>query len=380
MWKMSNKVKALMLASVLFLIQASPAFAHERWSVDQDGQHAGESHWLDWPNLGIISGGLLLIVLVILAQRSAWYRKFELRFEKLQQTLPKGLEWRFVAVLAAVMLIAYAVTGVFLAPDLLLPGVTVTVHSGAQITRAILSGDSLLYWNPSTFGSLAQLLLGIVLLSQASFLIPGVLILVVALPMAVFYFAPDLLIDYVVEFAALAFAFIFFGMGASSLDRRIATRLKLDPSRYAKLPILIIRIGLGLTLVILALHNKLLDPNMALTFLDTHYLNFMQLMGFTGFTDIRFVFAAGIVELAVGVLLIFGIATRFVAAIVFVVMGTTIVILGPDELIGHLPIMGIVALLLYRGSGGFRLAPQLLTGKNIPEDRTNRVKQASHTA
>ena len=88
---MSNKVKALMLASVLFLIQASPAFAHERWSVDQDGQHAGESHWLDWLNLVIIFGGLLLIVLAILVERSTWYHKLEERLEKMQQTLPKGV-------------------------------------------------------------------------------------------------------------------------------------------------------------------------------------------------------------------------------------------------------------------------------------------------
>ena len=362
---MRYMVRALVLAIFLFLIQGSPAYAHERWFVDQDGQHIGESHWLDWLNLVIIFGGLLLIVLVILAGRSTWYHKIEERFEKLQQTLPKGVEWRFVAFLAAVTLIANAVTGVFMAPDLLLPGVTVTVHSSVQIARSFLSGDSPLYWNASTLGGIAQLLLGVVLLSQTSFLIPGVLILVIALPMAVFYFVPDLLIDYVVELVALAFALIFFGMGASSIDRRIAVRLKLDPSRYAKLPVPIIRIGVGLTLVILALHDKLLAPNMALTFLDTHYLNFMELMGFAGFTDIRFVFAAGIVELAVGILLIFGIATRFVAAIVFVLMGVTMAILGIVELFGHLPIMGIALLLLYRGSGGFHLAPQLLTGKRL---------------
>ena len=373
-------VRALVLAIFLFLIQGGPAYAHERWFVDQDGQHIGESHWLDWLNLVIIFGGLLLIVLVILAQRSTWYRKLEERFEKLQQTLPKGVEWRFVAFLAAVTLIANAVTGVFLAPDLLLPGVTVTVHSSVQIARSFLAGDSPLYWNASTFGGIAQLLLGVVLLSQTSFLIPGVLILVLALPMAVFYFVPDLLIDYVVEFTALAFALIFFGMGASSIDRRIAVRLKLDPSRYAKLPVPIIRIGVGLTMVILALHDKLLSPNMALTFLDTYYLNFMELMGFAGFTDIRFVFAAGIVELAVGILLIFGIATRFVAAIVFVLMGTTMAILGIVELFGHLPIMGIALLLLYRGSGGFQLAPQLLTGKRLQMNRQGSMKQAPHTA
>ncbi|MDO8715798.1 MAG: DoxX family membrane protein [Dehalococcoidales bacterium] len=355
-------VRALVLALFLFLIQGNPVYAHERWFVDQDGQHIGESHWLDWLNLVIIFGGLILIVLVILAGRSTWYHKLEERFEKLQQTLPKGVEWRFVAFLAGVMLIANAVTGAFLAPDLILPGRTVSVYSSVQVARSFLSGDSPLYWNASTFGGIAQLLLGVILLSQTSFLIPGVLILVLALPMAVFYFVPDLLIDYVVELVALAFALIFFGMGASSIDRRIAVRLKLDPSRYAKLPVPIIRIGVGLTLVILALHDKLLAPNMALTFLDTHYLNFMELMGFTGFTNIRFVFAAGIVELGVGILLILGIATRFVAAIVFVIMGITMIVLGIVELFGHLPIMGIALLLLYRGSGGFRLAPQMRAG------------------
>ncbi|MBI2328268.1 MAG: hypothetical protein HYU85_01235, partial [Chloroflexi bacterium] len=347
---MRHMVKALVLAIFLFLIQGSPAYAHERWFVDQDGQHIGESHWLDWLNLVIILGGLLLIVLVGVAERSTWYCKLEERFEKLRRTLPNGIEWRFVAVLAAVMLVYNAVTGVFLAPDLLLPGVTVTARSAAQLNRALLSGDSLLYWNASTLGGIAQLLLGVLLLSQISFLIPGVLILVVALPMAVLNFVPDLLIDYVVEFTALAFALIFFGMGASSIDRRIATRMKLDPSRYARLPVPIIRIGVGLTLVILALHNKLLAPNMALTFLDAHYLNFMEFLGFVGFTNIRFVFAAGVVELAVWMLLVSGISTRLVAAIAFVLMDTTMVILGPDELFGHLPIMAIEVLLIYRGS------------------------------
>lgn len=372
--------RVLVLAIFLFLAQGSPAYAHERWFVDQDGQHIGESHWLDWLNLLIILGGLLLVALLVLAERSAWHHKLEEWLERLRQSLPCGIEWRFVAVLAAVTLVFNAVTGVFLAPDLLLPGVTVTARSAAQINRAFMSGDSPVYWSVSTFGGIAQLLLGVLLLTQTSFLIPGVLILVVALPMAVFNFVPDLLIDYVVEFVALAFALIFFGMGASSLDRRIATRLKLNPSRYARLPVPIIRIGVGLTLVILALHNKLLAPNMALTFLDTHYLNFMQLMGFAGFTDIRFVFAAGIVELAVGILLVFGIATRLMATIVFLLMGTTMAILRADELVGHIPIMGIAALLVYRGSGGFAWRPHLLTGKSQPEGQTAGMKPASNIA
>ncbi|MBI2854002.1 MAG: hypothetical protein HYX87_03665, partial [Chloroflexi bacterium] len=312
--------------------------------------------------------------------RSRWYRELPKLFGKLQRSLPKGVEWRFVAVLTAIMLIANAFMGVYLAGDLVLPGLTVTAGSSSQISRAFLSGDSLVHWSAATAGGIAQLLLAAVLLSQVSFLIPGVLILVVAFPMAVFYIAPDLLMDYVVELAALAFALIFFGIGACSVDRRIAARLRLNTSNYARLPVPIIRIGVGLTLAILALHNKLLSPNMALTFLDKHYLNFMELLGFASFTNIRFVFAAGVVEVAVGVLLVFGVATRLLGAVVFVLMVTTMAILGQKELFGHLPIMGIALLLVYKGSGGFRLVPWALAGIKPRRDQAQRITQAPNVA
>ncbi|MBI4296469.1 MAG: hypothetical protein HY667_05070, partial [Chloroflexi bacterium] len=297
---MHYRVSSLVLAVALFLIRGNPAYAHERWFVDQ-GRHFGESHWLDGTNLTIMLGGLLLIALAVLVDRSGWSRKLQEVFDKLQRILPKGIEWRVVAFLAAVMLIVNAFAGVFLAPDLVLPGRTVTAdRSISQIHLALLAGQSPLPWSAATFGGIAQLLLAALLLSQISFLIPGVLIILVALPMAIIYFAPGLLVDYAVEFGALGLALVFFGMGTGWLDRRLSRRLKLDPSRYAQLPVPIIRIGAGLTLAILALHNKLLFPDMALTFLDEHDYNFMPLLGFTGFTNLHFVFAAGVVELTMG--------------------------------------------------------------------------------
>lgn len=361
------RVIALALGISLLLIQGNPAYAHERWFAEQ-GNHMGETHWLDWLNLTIILGGLILMGLAVAVDRSAWSHKLDDLFGRLERRLPQGIEWRFVAFLAAFMLIANAFTGVFLAHDLRLPGITVTPDSTVRVSRVILARDSLLPGSVATLGGVAQVLLGILLLSQATFLIPGVLILVVALPLAVINFTPDLLADYVVEFAALAMALVFFGMMTAPIDRRLAARLKLDPSRYAPLPVPIIRIGVGLTLAILALHNKLLFPDRALTFLDRYYFNFMPTLGFEGFTNIHFVFAAGIVELAVGILLVAGIATRFAAAITLILMISTMAILGPIELIGHLPVMGIAALLIYRGSGGYRLAlprrqPSYLTMK-----------------
>lgn len=47
-----------------------------------------------------------------------------------------------------------------------------------------------------------------------------------------------------------------------------------------------------LTLVTLALHNNLGNPGLTMAFLEEYPLSFMMLLGFEGFTDLHFTFAA----------------------------------------------------------------------------------------
>jgi uncharacterized membrane protein YphA (DoxX/SURF4 family) len=115
----------------------------------------------------------------------------------------------------------------------------------------------------------------------------------------------------------------------------------------------VIRIGLGLTFMALALHCKFVDPNISLTFLDHHDLNFMRQLGVTAFTNARFLFAACVAETALGLTLVLGIATTFVASLLLVALCTTLAMFGVVELMGHLPIMAIVLLLMARGAGSY---------------------------
>lgn len=334
-------VMALALGLSSFLAQGSVVHAHERWFV-KEGQHAGERIPMDMISLVVIAGAILLMTLAFAVSRSALSRRLEGLFNRLQRSSPQGVEWRVVAMLAGIVLVANALSGVFLAANLVLPDNMIVV------------------------GSVAQALIGVVLFSQVSFVIPGVLILMVALPLAIIHFAPELLVDYVVEFVALALAMVLFGMRASYVDRRIWAWTKIDTSRYIHLAVPVIRIGVGITLVILALHNKLLSPDMALTFLDKHDLNFMRLLGFASFDNLHFVFAGGVVELTLGVLLVLGIATRFVAVAIAGLLVTTMAILGPVELVGHLVLLGVIALLVYRGSGGYSVNVSESLEKMVP--------------
>jgi hypothetical protein len=114
-------------------------------------------------------------------------------------------------------------------------------------------------------------------------------------------------------------------------------------------------VAVGLTLAILAFDEKLLHPHLSLAFLREYQFNFMPCLGFAQFSDLHFVFAAGVAELTFGLLLTAGIATRFVTLVLSTFFVLTLLILGPVELVGHAPLFGIAFLLLSRGAGGFCL-------------------------
>ncbi len=318
--------------SLGFLVREGAAYAHEGWFIEK-GEHPGEYFSLDWIMLLVAGGVILFLASAAAIERHGWFCHLRHTCDKARGFLPAGIEWRLVSFLSGAMLIVNSLTGVFLAPNL------------------VLSSPELV-----VLGGVAQLALGFLLLAQISFLLPAVGILVIALPLAAITLPPAMLVDYLVEFVALGVALVFVGLRFSVLDNLICRRLGYCRSHSSGLPVTVIRIGLGLSLVILALHAKLLSPDLALTFLDKHDFNFLPYLGLTEFTNLHFVFAVGLTEVALGLLLIAGIATRFAAASLVMFMLTTMVILGPGELVGHLPLLGIALLLVYRGPGHFHLA------------------------
>jgi uncharacterized membrane protein YphA (DoxX/SURF4 family) len=310
-----------LVAPIASVTALRTADAHETWFV-RTGHHAGEHFSMDVTNGFVLAGAAVLALSALVLHRATPCRALEAMLARGERWLPTLTRWRIVAVLAGIMLMANSLSGQFLAPDFVLPG------------------DRLV-----ALGAAVQLVIGLLLVSLLSLPVAGVLISAVAIPMAAVYAPRGFLVDYLVEYLALAAAFLFAGLDSSRGDRRAPRWMKRKSAALAALAVPVIRVGLGLTLILLSIHHKLIDPDLALTFLDTYDFNFMRHLGFTAFTNLHFVFAAGVMEITFGCLLLAGVATRFVAGGLAVFLLTTLILLGPVELVGHLPLIAVTLLL-----------------------------------
>lgn len=113
----------------------------------------------------------------------------------------------------------------------------------------------------------------------------------------------------------------------------------------------ILRIGIGLNLIILGFSEKILKPSLTQDFLSKYDWNFMHHLGYTWFTDYWFAYAGGVAEVLFGLFFLFGLVTRLSVVALAVFLVTTLVLLGPVELIGHLPHFSIALVLLVFGAG-----------------------------
>ncbi len=113
----------------------------------------------------------------------------------------------------------------------------------------------------------------------------------------------------------------------------------------------IIRVGTGLNLIVLGLSEKIFAPDLTANFLSNYHWNLMQTLGFEWYSDYWFAYSAGLVELLFGLFFLFGLVTRLTTVALAVFLVTTLLLLGPVELVGHLPHFSIAIVLILLGSG-----------------------------
>ena len=113
----------------------------------------------------------------------------------------------------------------------------------------------------------------------------------------------------------------------------------------------ILRVGTGINLIILGFSEKILAPSLTQAFLLKYDWNFMHHIGFEWFSDYWFAYAAGVSEALFGLFLLFGLVTRLTIIGLAVFLVTTLMLLGPLEVVGHLPHFSIAAVLLVFGAG-----------------------------
>ena len=145
-------------------------------------------------------------------------------------------------------------------------------------------------------------------------------------------------------FLGLAAFFFMAGRGPISADRWMFPILE-PPSRLARYAVDALRIGMGASFVVVAFTEKLANQPLALAFLQRYHVNFTPFFHMS-MPDGGFAFAAGAVELLVGLCLLFGIFPREIIIVAWLPINFTLTYFNSTELIGHLPIYGIMAILL----------------------------------
>lgn len=321
-WFLSSAAVAAITAAT-----ARPAFAHEKWF------HEASDPSLRWdlllrPLPLAFVGAVLLVTLAAGLLRRTWGRGLVPGPGALGATEERrgafyGLVPLILGVHVAVPLLVNAVQGNLFSPDNELPGLWAHFLGFAETGVAL----ALFY---------------------------GALTRVAAIVLAGLWLAgiPLLGLQPMLDNALfLGFAAFFFlaGRGPISIDRLLLPRL--EPSeRLMRHAVPALRIGLGLSFIAVAFTEKLANIPLGLAFLEEYPLNFAPHLGFP-LSDEVFVLCAGAVELLVGLWLLFGIFPRETAIVALVPVNLTLTIFGWTELVGHLPIYGVLAVLLVWGPG-----------------------------
>jgi hypothetical protein len=132
-------------------------------------------------------------------------------------------------------------------------------------------------------------------------------------------------------------------------DAHRAGRVQLD-LRLLRPALFGMRLLAGSALIVVALTEKLARPGMTLHFLADHpHFNVARLVGLP-VDDELFVQLAGGAEILVGLLLLSGALPQVTALLAAVPFTATLPFLGTEELIGHLPIYGVLLAVLILGS------------------------------
>ncbi|WP_052691789.1 hypothetical protein [Teredinibacter purpureus] len=329
---------ALQCVTALCLLLISElSQAHVRWFVEAEGVIP-----VDFKLNGSFYFSLGLIALYILAV-TITHKFIQNRLPSLLSSWNFNYHFHWYSLFSALiaLLICNLMIGEYLAPNLTLPPHLIML--GILLQAAVI------------------------VLLPISVTIVGVALCVVAF-LNMFLFKAFIALDYFFEFMGVGLAFVFIGPSVSVVDKHIFERLFRRINRE-KAALCCLRIGLGLQLIELAIHNKFIGTGYALLFVEQHsYYNFIQAVGFNNFTHTDFVYFVGLFETLFGLLLCLNFAPRLVRMTLATIFIITSIVSGVTDLVGHLPILGVLLILILEGE-----APERTHATRLKQGRTTRI-------
>ena len=321
---------------------------HERWFVSR--QHPVDfSHFFTAQTAVPIAIALGVTAVAVVAWRARGRR------EIVPGPLQLGMDWENYQRLLSWMPLIFGlhtavpllVAGVQL--QLFVPNLALPFHflGGLVALMEIVIALSLLYGAGTRIGAAMLALIWIV---------------------GAIWFGPLLLLEHSL-FLGVAFFMFVMGRGPAALDMTLQ-RFHRPIERLVPRAVPVLRVLTGIGIVTLAFTEKLWNVPMGVDFLSRYPLNFFPAIGFESISDADFILIAGTVELTFGFLLISGAFIRLMTLILWVPFNLTLPFLGWRELVGHLPIYGIMALLVIWGEERKRTQDAFVSGVKKQEQET----------
>lgn len=314
----------LITVCLIALCFSQPGYAHVRWFI-ADGTNPDVSLPLDTITLAITITTLGLFVFATLFTRvPALPHPLKVGLTRPVVTSHPWL-WYFLVLIINCYLAVNLLQGEFLAPNL------------------YLSPQFALY------GVIIQA--AAIIIMAVSVSLTGVAIVLTSLAL-LFFFPFFIALDYLFEFLFVGLSLVFIGPSLNRNDDQLCKSWGQSKEQWRNIAVHLIRIGLGLQLFELGIHNKLMLPGMALAFINQNeYYNFFPLLNLPQISNLHFVLFVGISEIIIGLLLIANLANRIIYALLLAIFTTTFLLSGLEELVGHMPIFMII-IILFVESGG----------------------------
>jgi hypothetical protein len=291
--------------------------AHEKWFVDDPGAFGA-----DW---GFAFGAASLALIAAVAVVALIWHVVGGRMPRPElpflEPVGRLAPWipRLLGIHLGVSLLSLAVQDAYLAPNLSLEHVA----GGAAI-------------------AFAEGLLGVWFITGA-WLRPAGLVTLLLGPLAALLAGPVAMLE-AIDLLGIALFLVVLPPGR---DRYGAVD---PPLETVGLAIFALRVCAGLALVVLAFSEKFANPALAREFIGNYpAFDLFDLLGIPLGGD-AFIRLAGTVELLFGLLLISGRIPQVAVIVAGIPFNATLAFLGKTELIGHLPVYGVMLALLVYGS------------------------------
>jgi hypothetical protein len=295
------------------------ASAHVKWFVDPTAYPLQTDMIVSYRTAAAVA--VCGLVFVILTMLERWFRGWHLPAMSIVHGMAPGAPTIF-AVQAAIALVASAATGRLLAPNIALPdGPLGALLTTCELAIAFTFVTGLGDW----IGALVLI----------------VLVLITSLV--------GHAIDPLEQFFWVGIAAVVLMIGSRSMTgRRVRRWFRAHTRSCRQLAMSILRISTGLAVMTVAFSEKLWNPDLGRALLAS-YPSFNvvhSLLGVSWFSDDQFVLLAGLVEIAIGAALVSGKLTRLVVLGMWLPFNVGVLLLPSQELLGHLPLFGIMYMLL----------------------------------